>query len=63
MSFSGPFVAANISSMIEASSLIDHKELKLSDKYMLAQAPITTKSSIIKQAYEAYVAAVLKKIK
>ena len=60
MSFSGPFVAANISSMIEASLIVDERDLKLQDKYMLAQAPITTKSTIIKQAYEAYVAAVLK---
>ncbi|MFA7084827.1 MAG: SUV3 C-terminal domain-containing protein, partial [Arcobacteraceae bacterium] len=60
MSFSGPFIAANISSMIEASALIDHRDLKLHDKYMLAQAPITQKSLIIKQAFEAYVAAVLK---
>jgi ATP-dependent RNA helicase SUPV3L1/SUV3 len=60
MSFSGPFVAANISSMIEASHIIDQRDLKLQDKYMLAQAPITTKSTIIKQAYEAYVSAVLR---
>ncbi len=60
MSFSGPFVASNISSMIEASRLIDHKDLKLEDKYMLSQAPITTKSIIIKQAFEAYVSAVQK---
>ncbi|RXJ53803.1 helicase-related protein [Candidatus Marinarcus aquaticus] len=61
MSFSGPFVAANIASMIEASSIVDTKfNLKLQDKYMLSQAPMTTKSTIIKQAYEAYIAAVLK---
>lgn len=61
MSFSGPFIAANISSMIEASTIVDAKfNLKLQDKYMLSQAPVTTKSTIIKQAYEAYIAAVLK---
>jgi ATP-dependent RNA helicase SUPV3L1/SUV3 len=60
MSFSGPFKASNISSMIEASLIVDQRDLKLHDKYMLAQAPITTKSTIIKQAYEAYIAAVLK---
>jgi ATP-dependent RNA helicase SUPV3L1/SUV3 len=61
MSFSGPFVASNIGSMIEASKIVDAKfNLKLNDKYMLAQAPISIKSNIIKQAYEAYIAAVLK---
>jgi ATP-dependent RNA helicase SUPV3L1/SUV3 len=61
MSFSGPFVASNIGSMIEASSIVDAKfNLKLNDKYMLAQAPISIKSTIIKQAYESYIAAVIK---
>lgn len=62
MYFSGPFVAANISSMITASKIVDSKiNLKFEDKYLLAQAPITTKSPIILQAYEAYIAAVIKK--
>ena len=61
MYFSGPFVAANISSMITASKIVDTRyNLKLEDKYLLAQAPITTKSPIILQAYEAYIAAVVK---
>ncbi len=61
MSFDGPFIAANISSMIEAAKIVDKREkLGLEEKYLLAQAPITTKSTIILQAYEAYVAAVLK---
>ncbi|PLY06405.1 MAG: RNA helicase [Arcobacter sp.] len=62
MVFSGPFIAANISSMIEASKIVDKRDnLSLADKYLLAQAPITTKSMIILQAYEAYIAAVIKK--
>jgi ATP-dependent RNA helicase SUPV3L1/SUV3 len=61
MSFSGPFVAANISSMITASKIVDTRfSMKLEDKYLLAQAPITTKSPIILSAYEAYIAAVVK---
>tara|TARA_B100001063_G_scaffold246297_1_gene284879 strand:- start:4720 stop:6240 length:1521 start_codon:yes stop_codon:yes gene_type:complete len=61
MSFSGPFVAANISSMITASKIVDTRfSMKLEDKYLLAQAPITTRSPIILQAYEAYIAAVVK---
>ncbi len=62
MYFSGPFIAANISSMIEAAKIVDTRfNLKLEDKYLLAQAPITTKSTIILQAYEAYIASVIKK--
>lgn len=62
MVFDGPFVASNISSIIEASKIVDKRDkLSLEDKYLLAQAPITTKSMIILQAYEAYIAAVIKK--
>jgi len=62
MIFSGPFIAENISSMIEAAKIVDKKiNLNLEDKYLLAQAPITTKSTIIIQAYEAYIAAIIKK--
>ncbi len=61
MSFEGPFIASNISSLIEAASIVDKRDkLSLEDKYLLAQAPITTKSTIILQAYEAYIAAVIK---
>ncbi len=61
MTFDGPFIAANISSMIEAAKIVDRREnLNLESKYLLAQAPITTKSNIILQAYEAYIASVLK---
>jgi ATP-dependent RNA helicase SUPV3L1/SUV3 len=62
MYFSGPFIAANISSMIEAAKIVDTKiNLKLEEKYLLAQAPITAKSNIIIQAYDAYIASVIKK--
>ena len=61
MIFSGPFEAANISSMINAARIVDTRyNLKLEDKYMLSQAPITEKSMIIKQAFEVYINAVLK---
>jgi ATP-dependent RNA helicase SUPV3L1/SUV3 len=62
MKFSGPFEAANLSSMIEASRIVDSKDgLSLEEKYLLAQAPITTKSTIIVQAYNSYIASVIKK--
>ena len=61
MIFSGPFIASNISSMISAAKIVDTRyNLKLEDKYMLSQAPITAKSMIIKQAFEVYINAVLK---
>ena len=61
MSFSGPFAAANISSMISTAKIVDTRfNLKLEDKYMLSQAPVSEKSPIIKQAFEIYVNAVLK---
>jgi len=61
MIFSGPFCAANISSMISTAKIVDTKfNLKLEDKYMLSQAPVTEKSPLIKQAFEVYVNAVLK---
>lgn len=61
MKFDGPFVASNISSLIETANIVDKREkLDLEKKYLLSQAPITTKSKIILQAYEAYIAAVIK---
>jgi len=61
MTFDGPFIASNISSLIEAARIVDKRDnLDLESKYLLAQAPITTKSNIILQAYEAYIAAVIK---
>lgn len=61
MKFDGPFKAANISSMISAVTIVDQKfNLKLEDKYMLSQAPISIKSQIIIQAYDMYINSVLK---
>ena len=61
MKFDGPFIASNISSMITAAKILDEKiNLKLEEKYMLSLAPMTTKSPLIIQAYQAYIAAVLK---
>lgn len=61
MNFSGPFVACNLSSMLSAAKIVDEKfNLKLEDKYLLAQAPMTMKSPIILQAYQAYIAAIIK---
>ncbi|WP_419677880.1 helicase-related protein [Aliarcobacter lanthieri] len=62
MKFNGPFEAANLSGMLEASKIVDSKDgLSLEEKYLLSQAPITTKSTIILQAYTSYIASVIKK--
>jgi len=62
MIFKGPFIAFNISSMLIASKIVDKKEnLSLEEKYLLAQAPITTKSNIIISAFNSYIAAIIKK--
>jgi len=61
MKFDGPFKAANIASMITAARIVDQKfNMKLEDKYMLSQAPVSVKSQIIIQAYDTYISAVLK---
>ena len=61
MNFDGPFIASNISSMITAAKILDEKmNLKLEEKYMLSLAPMTTKSPLIIQAYQAYIASILK---
>ena len=47
--------------MLEAAKIVDKKfNLKLEEKYLLAQAPMTTRSPLIAQAYEAYIATVVK---
>lgn len=61
MNFTGPFVACNLSSMLSAAKIVDEKfNLKLEDKYLLAQAPMTLKSPLISQAYQVFIAAVIK---
>jgi ATP-dependent RNA helicase SUPV3L1/SUV3 len=62
MKFEGPFIAANISSMIELSGMIKEKKgLTLEEKYMLSQAPVSTRSPLIKSAFNFYVNAIIKK--
>ncbi len=61
MNFTGPFEAANISYMMDLASVLDEKKaLKLDEKYMLSQAPVSTKSPLIKRAYFYYINAIIK---
>ncbi len=62
MKFTGPFVAANISYMLDLSKALEQKRgLSLQEKYMLSQAPVSTKSPLIKRAFNLYVDAIVKK--
>jgi ATP-dependent RNA helicase SUPV3L1/SUV3 len=61
MKFSGPFKATNISNMIELAQILDKKQaLSLEEKYILAGAPINTKSPLIRDAFFTYVNAIIK---
>ncbi len=57
MKFEGPFRAINLESMAEASVIVDRFDLDMRTKYILATAPLSTKSPIVMGAYERYVRA------
>ncbi len=60
MKFDGPFKAVNLSSMIELSKDLDTKhDMKLEDKYLLSQAPISLKSPLIRSAYYFYINSII----
>jgi ATP-dependent RNA helicase SUPV3L1/SUV3 len=54
MEFNGPFHAANLDDMLEASLIVDKHDLDLATKYHLACAPLTLKSPYIVAAFENY---------
>lgn len=60
MYFSGPFRATNISSMIDTSKIVEdhHQYLTLEQKYILAQAPINTRSPLILSGFQFYLNAI-----
>jgi len=61
MKFEGPFVAANISSMLELSTILDKfKDLTLKQRYILSNAPVSIKSPLIKRAFIFYIKAIIK---
>jgi ATP-dependent RNA helicase SUPV3L1/SUV3 len=55
MEFNGPFYAASLDDMLEASRIVDSYDLDIATKYHLACAPLTLKSSYIIEAYESYI--------
>ncbi|MEN4053683.1 MULTISPECIES: SUV3 C-terminal domain-containing protein [Sulfurimonas] len=61
MEFNGPFYAASLDDMLEASRIVDSYDLDIATKYHLACAPLTLKSAYIIEAYESYIHALEKK--
>jgi len=57
MEFNGPFYAASLEDMLEASKIIDAYNLNIATKYHLACAPLTLKSPYIVNAFEEYIQA------
>ncbi|MDD5053305.1 MAG: helicase-related protein [Sulfuricurvum sp.] len=61
MKFEGPFRAANLESMQEASAIVDQYDLDMRTKYTLATAPLSTSSPLVMAAFERYVRALEQK--
>ena len=61
MEFNGPFYAASLKDMLEASKIVDAYDLDIATKYHLACAPLTLKSPYIIEAYESYILALEQK--
>ena len=54
MEFDGPFVAANIDSMLEVAKIVDEYELDLVSKYHLACAPVSVNSPYLERVFHRY---------
>jgi len=54
MEFDGPFIAANIDSMLEVAKIVDEYKLDLVSKYHLACAPVSIRSPHIDRAFHRY---------
>ncbi|MBN2826072.1 MAG: helicase [Campylobacterales bacterium] len=55
MEFDGPFVAANIDSMLEIARIVDEYELDLVSRYHLACAPASISSPYIENKFHHYI--------
>ncbi len=61
MKFEGPFRAANLESMQEASAIVDRYDLDMRTKYTLSTAPLSTSSPLVMASFERYVRALEQK--
>ena len=55
MEFEGPFVAANIDSMLEISAIVDEYQLDLKTRFHLACAPASISSPYIESVFHRYI--------
>ena len=55
MEFEGPFVAANIDSMLEVSAIVDEYRLDLKTRFHLACAPVSLSSPYIELVFKRYI--------
>jgi len=55
MEFDGPFVAANIESMLEIAAIVDEYDIDLKTRYYLSCAPASTKSPYIESVFHRYI--------
>ena len=55
MEFDGPFVAANIDSMLEIASIVDEYDLDLKTRYFLSCAPASISSPYIESVFHRYI--------
>jgi ATP-dependent RNA helicase SUPV3L1/SUV3 len=55
MEFEGPFVAANIDSMLEISAIVDEYRLDLKTRFHLACAPASISSPYIESVFHRYI--------
>jgi len=55
MKFNGPFKAANLEDMLDASAIVDRYKIDLPTKFHLACAPLTLRSPFIVTAFERYI--------
>jgi ATP-dependent RNA helicase SUPV3L1/SUV3 len=55
MEFEGPFVAANIDSMLEIASIVSEYDLELKTRYFLACAPASISSPYIEAVFHRYI--------
>lgn len=55
MEFDGPFVAANIDSMLEVAEIVDQYKLDLKTRFYLACAPVTLSSPYIESVLHRYI--------
>ncbi len=55
MEFDGPFVAANIESMLEIAAIVDEYDLDLRTRYFLACAPASISSPYIESVFHRYI--------